>query len=57
MEDEVELAIKGRQIILSPSKAQPRAGWRDAAKRMAAAGDDALLIPDVFEDDVSVEWK
>jgi antitoxin MazE len=55
--DEVELAVEGRQIILSPTREQPRKGWREAAARMAATGDDELLIPDVFEDDVHVEWK
>jgi antitoxin MazE len=57
MTDAVELAVKGRQIIVSPVRNQPRKGWREAAARMSAAGDDDLLIPDVFEDDVDVEWK
>jgi antitoxin MazE len=56
MTDEVELAVEGRQIILSPAGQEPRNGWREAAARMAAAGDDQLLIPDVFEDDVDVQW-
>jgi antitoxin MazE len=56
MADEVELAVEGRRIILSPLSKQPREGWREAAERMAAAGDDELLIPDVFEDDIDVEW-
>jgi hypothetical protein len=30
---------------------------REAAARMAAAGDDQLLISDAFVDDVDVEWK
>ena len=55
--DEVELAVEGRQIILTPARQQPREGWREAAQRMAAAGDDELLIPDAFEDDENVEWK
>jgi antitoxin component of MazEF toxin-antitoxin module len=57
MTDAVELTIEGQQIVLSPFGAQPRTGWRDAAKRMAATDDDALLIPDVFEGDANVEWK
>ena len=57
MSDEVELAVDGRHIILSPTRQQPREGWREAAERMAAAGDDELLIPDVLEDDLSVEWE
>jgi antitoxin MazE len=57
MPDEVELSVEGRQIILRPAERRPREGWREAAERMAAAGDDTLLIPDVFEEDVSVEWQ
>ena len=57
MSDEVELAVEGRQIILSPAGQQPRSGWREAAARMAAAGDDELLIPDAFADEFDLEWK
>jgi antitoxin MazE len=56
MSDAVELVVKGRQIIVSPVSERPRQGWREAAVRMSAAGDDELLIPDVFADDIDVEW-
>lgn len=56
MSDEVNLAVEGRQIVLTPTDQQPRNGWSEAAARMAAAGDDKLLIPDVFDDDVSLVW-
>lgn len=55
--DEVELAVDGRQIILSPALQSPRSGWREAAAEMAAAGDDQLLIPDTFEDDEIGDWE
>lgn len=54
--ESVELAVKGRQIIVSPVREQPRQGWRKAVARMSAAGDDQLLIPDAFEDDPEAEW-
>jgi len=57
MSDAVELAVKGRQIIVSPMREEPRQGWREAAERMSAAGDDELLIPDAFDDDVDVQWQ
>jgi antitoxin MazE len=57
MSNEVELAVEGRQIILTPAGQKPRQGWREAAARMAAAGDDELLIPDAFADEVDLEWK
>lgn len=56
MTEEVELSVKGRQIIVTPISAQPRQGWREAAARMYAADDDQLLVPDVLADDEDVEW-
>jgi antitoxin MazE len=56
IEDAVELRSDGKRIVLTPVKAKPRQGWAEAAARMHEAGDDELLIPDVFEDDIEVEW-
>jgi antitoxin MazE len=55
MTEEVEMAVEGQRIILSPLKKNKREGWRAAAEKMSIAGDDALIIPDVFEDDVTVD--
>ncbi len=52
----VDLAVDGKRIVLTPAKSKPRRRWLEAAERMRKAGDDALLIPDVFEEDVDVEW-
>jgi antitoxin MazE len=49
--DAVHLVVEGQQIVLTPANVEPRAGWREAARRMAERGDDDLLIPDVFEDE------
>jgi antitoxin MazE len=54
--DKVELILEKDQIILRPIK-QPRQGWAEAFKKMHENGDDELLIPDVFEDEVFEEWK
>jgi hypothetical protein len=40
----------------------PRKGWSEAFQKMHEAGDDKLLIPDVFEDesflkDQENDWK
>ncbi len=32
-------------------KSQPRKGWAKRFKKMHEAGDDKLLIPDIFEDE------
>ena len=34
------------EIVLAPVKRNPRAGWADAAKRLAEAGDDAPVWPE-----------
>ncbi len=51
----VDLRSDGKCIILKPIRSKPRQGWAEAAEQMRRAGDDALLIPDVFPDDVEVE--
>ncbi len=52
----VDLRLEGKRIVLTPVRSRPRQGWAAAAERMHQAGDDALLIPDVFPDDVEVDW-
>lgn len=54
--DRVEIILEDDQIVLKPIKA-PREGWAEAFKKMHEAGDDQLLIPDVFEDEDLEEWK
>ncbi|MEK7829901.1 MAG: AbrB/MazE/SpoVT family DNA-binding domain-containing protein [Acidobacteriota bacterium] len=47
--DEVEINLENGQFLIRPS--QPlnvaRAGWAEAAQRMAAAQEDALLDPEL----------
>lgn len=53
--DEVELVAEPGRIVIEPA-ARPRAGWAEAARAMAARGDDALLDPPTptrFDDE---EW-
>ena len=52
----VDLKVEGKRIVLTPVKSKPRQGWAAAAELMHQAGDDELLIPDVFEEDVEVPW-
>ena len=52
--DELEMQVEGNTIILRKPAATPRAGWADAASRIAAAGDDALVLPD-FENEADSE--
>jgi antitoxin MazE len=48
--DTVELQLTPDGILLRPL-AEPRQGWDQAFARMAEAGDDILLIDDVFQDE------
>ncbi|MPR34585.1 AbrB/MazE/SpoVT family DNA-binding domain-containing protein [Salmonirosea aquatica] len=56
IKDQVELILEEEQIILKPI-AKPREGWEAAFKEMHAAGDDSLLIDEVFEDESFEEWN
>lgn len=48
--DMVELVMEDDCIIIRPVK-KVREGWEEAFQSMREHGDDALLIPDVFEDE------
>ena len=48
--ENVELDLVEEGIMIRPKK-NPREGWEESAIRMAANGDDELLIPDLFEDE------
>jgi hypothetical protein len=52
-------ALSAQQHILDTDVAliTPRHGWAAAAERMHQAGDDELLLPDVFKDEELDEWK
>ena len=56
IDEEVNVEVKDHQIIITPVDPEKRKGWGEAFKKMAEAGDDKLLIPDVFEDETSDDW-
>lgn len=37
-------------------KEEVRLGWTEAAQRMRHQNEDALLMPDLFEDEIIDEW-
>ena len=56
-ESEVELTVEGDAIVLRKPKKSVRSGWADAAKKLSEAGDDALVWPEVGnEDDAALTW-
>jgi antitoxin MazE len=54
--EKMEMILENDHIILRPLK-EPRKGWNEAFKEMHTAGDDQLLIDDVFDDENFEEWK
>ena len=55
--DRVSFAVEGDRLIIGPA-AVLRAGWDDAFTGMAAAGDDAPLLPDdLGQASVDANWQ
>lgn len=50
IKDKVEVILESDHILLKPIKA-PRKGWKEQLAKMHEAGDDNLLMDDVFEDE------
>ena len=57
VDDKLELEVENRQIILTPLRNTPRAGWEEAFQKMAEEKEDELLIPsEVDSRDFDWEW-
>ena len=55
--DQAELRIEGDALVLRKPKAAARTGWAEASRRLAAAGDDAPVLPDFAnEGDAELRW-
>jgi len=55
--DDLDLSFDDGRIVLVPAKRHPRAGWADAAKRIAEAADDAMVWPEFGSaDDADLKW-
>lgn len=55
--DDLDLSLDDDRIVLAPVRRHPRAGWAEAAKRIAESGDDALAWPEFGNaDDADLEW-
>ena len=51
-----ELTLNKGVIEIRPIKANPRAGWAEDAKRLAADPDEALVWP-AFANEADAEWR
>ena len=54
--DEVELTAEAGQIVIAAPRVT-RAGWADAARRLAAAGEDQLDNHATTFDESEWEWR
>ncbi|XWN34710.1 MAG: AbrB/MazE/SpoVT family DNA-binding domain-containing protein [Roseivirga sp.] len=54
IKDKLELEVAQDALMLRPT--HPRAQWETAFKAMAAAGDDQMLMDNVFEDESFEQW-
>jgi antitoxin MazE len=55
--DKAEMRVVGDALVLRKPKAAPRTGWADASMKLAAAGDDALVLPEFAnEADAELTW-
>ena len=58
LEADVDISVENGTIVLRPIRDhQPRAGWADAAREIAAQGDDAPVWPEFANaEDAEVTW-
>lgn len=55
--DAIDLTLEEGRIVMAPVKRQPREGWAEASREIAAAGDDALVWPEFGNDeDEDLVW-
>lgn len=50
IKDKIEIIFERSRIILMPVS-KPREGWEDSYRIMNENREDALLIPDIFDDE------
>jgi antitoxin MazE len=56
LSDQAELRVEGDALVLRRPRAEPRAGWAEASRELAASGDDSLVLPD-FANEADAEWN
>jgi antitoxin MazE len=55
--DGFDLTVEEGRLVLAPTALRPRAGWAEAAKDIATAGDDKLVWPEFGNrEDSDLEW-
>lgn len=55
IDKKVTIEVDGNKITLTPARSSRR-GWAEACKRIHENGDDKLIIPDYFDNDLLEDW-
>ena len=57
LEGEAEMTIEGDALVLRKPNKPVRSGWAEASKKLAMAGDDALVLGEFSnEADADLKW-
>jgi antitoxin MazE len=55
--DQADMRVEGNALVLRKPKAAPRTGWAEACRVLAAAGNDALVLPEFANaGDAELTW-
>jgi antitoxin MazE len=57
LDDQAELRVEGDALVLRRPKAEPRTGWAEESRKLAATGNDTLVLPEFAnEADKELMW-
>jgi len=56
LEEQAEILVEGNTLVLRRPKKRVRSGWAEVTKRIAALGEDALVMPE-FANEADVDWN
>jgi antitoxin MazE len=56
LEDEAEILLEGNALVVRPPKRAPRSGWAEASRKIAALGQDTLVMPE-FANEADADWS
>jgi len=54
--DRLDLRVIDGRVVIEPLRKPVRQGWAEDAARIAAAGDDELVLGDFPNDDDDTDW-
>ena len=54
--EELDLKVEDGRLVAEPRRQTPRAGWADAARALAAAGEPPAWPEFGNDDDADLEW-